>query len=215
MNRTERSELRRLPERGSHDPKVIHEVLDAAFLAHVGFSASAQPFVIPMIYGRDGDTLYLHGSTASRALLVLTGGAPACVSVTLIDGLVLARSAFHHSLNYRSVVAFGTACAIAEAARKTRAMRVISEHCIAGRWRDVRGPSRAELAATTVLEFTIEEVSAKIRRGPPIEDDADYASTAWAGVVPLVLQPQTPVSDPRLAAGIEVPTYLTSGLWSK
>ena len=215
MNRTERSELRRLPERGSHDPKVIHEVLDAAFLAHVGFNASAQPFVIPMIYGRDGDTLYLHGSTASRALLVLTGGAPACVSVTLIDGLVLARSAFHHSLNYRSVVAFGTARPIAAAARKTRAMRVISEHCIAGRWRDVRGPSRAELAATTVLEFTIEEVSAKTRRGPPTEDEADYASTVWAGVVPLVLQPQTPVSDPRLAAGIEVPTYLTSGLWSK
>jgi len=215
MNRTERSELRRLPERGSHDPKVIHEVLDAAFLAHVGFSASAQPFVIPMIYGRDGDTLYLHGSTASRALLVLTGGAPACVSVTLIDGLVLARSAFHHSLNYRSVVAFGTARAIAEAARKTRAMRVISEHCIAGRWRDVRGPSRAELAATTVLEFTIEEVSAKTRRGPPTEDEADYASTVWAGVVPLVLQPQTPIADPRLAPGIEVPTYLSRGLRSK
>jgi len=215
MNRTERSELRRLPERGSHDPKVIHEVLDAAFLAHVGFSASAQPFVIPMIYGRDGDTLYLHGSTASRALLVLTGGAPACVSVTLIDGLVLARSAFHHSLNYRSVVAFGTARPIAAAARKTRAMRVISEHCIAGRWRDVRGPSRAELAATTVLEFTIEEVSAKTRRGPPTEDEADYASTVWAGVVPLVLQPQTPIADPRLAPGIEVPTYLSRGLRSK
>ena len=215
MNRTERSELRRLPERGSHDPRVIHEVLDAAFLAHVGFNARAQPFVIPMIYGRDGDTLYLHGSTASRALLVLTGGAPACVSVTLIDGLVLARSAFHHSLNYRSVVAFGTARAIAEAARKTRAMRVISEHCIAGRWRDVRGPSRAELAATTVLEFTIEEVSAKTRRGPPTEDEADYASTVWAGVVPLVLQPQTPIADPRLAAGIEVPTYVPRGLRSK
>jgi len=128
MNRTERSELRRLPERGSHDPKVIHEVLDAAFLAHVGFNASAQPFVIPMIYGRDGNALYLHGSTASRTLFVLAGGAPACFSVTLIDGLALARSAFHHSLNYRSVVAFGTARAIAEAVRKTRAMRVISEH---------------------------------------------------------------------------------------
>jgi nitroimidazol reductase NimA-like FMN-containing flavoprotein (pyridoxamine 5'-phosphate oxidase superfamily) len=215
MNRTERSELRRLPERGSHDPKVIHEVLDAAFLAHVGFNAGAQPFVIPMIYGRDGSTLYLHGSTASRTLLVLTDGAPACVSVTLIDGLVLARSAFHHSLNYRSVVAFGTARAIAAAARKTRAMRVISEHLIAGRWRDVRGPSRAELTATTVLEFTIEEVSAKIRRGPPTEDEADYASTVWAGVVPLVLQPQTPIADPRLAAGIEVPTYVPRGLRSK
>ena len=215
MNRTERSELRRLPERGSHDPRVIHEVLDAAFLAHVGFNARAQPFVIPMIYGRDDSTLYLHGSTASRTLLVLTDGAPACVSVTLIDGLVLARSAFHHSLNYRSVVAFGTARPIAAAARKTRAMRVISEHCIAGRWRDVRGPSRAELAATTVLEFTIEEVSAKTRRGPPTEDEADYASTVWAGVVPLVLQPQTPIADPRLAPGIEVPTYLSRGLRSK
>jgi nitroimidazol reductase NimA-like FMN-containing flavoprotein (pyridoxamine 5'-phosphate oxidase superfamily) len=215
MNRTERSELRRLPERGSHDLKVVHEVLDAAFLAHVGFNASAQPFVIPMIYGRDGNTLYLHGSTSSRMLSVLGGGAPACISVTLIDGLVLARSAFHQSLNYRSVVAFGTARVIAEVARKTHAMRVISEHVIAGRWRDVRGPSRGELAVTTVLEFTIEEVSAKTRRGHPIEDEADYASTAWAGVVPLVLQPQTPVSDPRLAAGIEVPTYLPSGRRSK
>lgn len=210
MNRTERTELQRIPDRGSHDPETIHSVLDAGFLAHVGFVAEGQPFVIPTLYGRDGDTLYLHGSAASRMLKTLDEGIAACLTVTIVDGLVLARSAFHHSINYRSVVAFGTAHAIKEAARKTRALRTISEHLLAGRWNDVRGPTRQELAATSVLEFVIEEASAKIRQGPPKDDEEDYARATWAGVVPLNLEARTPVADPRLADGTALPGYLIS-----
>src|ERR1700689_706510 len=166
MNPTERTQLQRLPERGSHDLEVVRAVLDATFLAHVGFLVYQQPFVIPTLFGRDGDTLYLHGSAASRMLGALDKGIQACVTVTLVDGLVLARSAFHHSINYRSVVALGTAHLIVSPAQKTRALHIISEHLLAGRWSEVRGPSRDELAATSVLEFSIQEASAKIRRGP-------------------------------------------------
>ncbi|MGA8707234.1 MAG: pyridoxamine 5'-phosphate oxidase family protein [Steroidobacteraceae bacterium] len=210
MNRTERTELQRIPDRGSHEPEVIHSVLDAGFLAHVGFVAKSQPFVIPTLYGREGDTLYLHGSAASRMLKSLDEGIAACLTVTIVDGLVLARSAFHHSINYRSVVAFGTARAIREAARKTRALRNISEHVLAGRWNDVRGPTRQELAATSVLEFVIEEASAKVRQGPPKDDEEDYVRATWAGVVPMNLETKTVVPDPRLADGTPLPAYLIS-----
>jgi len=165
MRPTERTRLRRLPNRGSHEPEIIYPILDAAFLAHVGFQTDGQPFVIPTLYGREEDTLYLHGSTASRMLGELGTGVPACVTVTLVDGLVLARSAFHHSMNYRSVIAFGTARKIEEPAQKTRALRIISEHLMAGRWNDIRSPSERELKATAVLEFSIGEASAKIRQG--------------------------------------------------
>ena len=209
MNPTERIRLQRLPERGSHDPEVVHAVLDAAFLAHVGFSVDQQPFVIPTLFGRDGDKLYLHGSAASRMLGALDKGIPACVTATVVDGLVLARSAFHHSINYRSVVALGTARAITQPGQKTRALRVISEHLLAGRWDDVRGPTRQELSATSVLEFSIAEASAKIRRGPPKDDEEDYGLDIWAGVLPLSVQPGVPVPDPRLKAGVEtVPEYI-------
>jgi len=208
MKSTARTQLRRLPERGSHDPETIHAILDAAFLAHVGFCANGQPFVIPTLYGREGDKLYLHGSAASRMLRELETGVAACVNVTLVDGLVLARSAFHHSMNYRSVAAFGTARKIAEPERKTRALRVISEHLIAGRWDDVRVPSEKELKATTVLEFSIEEASAKMRTGPPGDEEADYALPVWAGVLPLRVEAKEPAPDPRLADGIGVPEYV-------
>jgi nitroimidazol reductase NimA-like FMN-containing flavoprotein (pyridoxamine 5'-phosphate oxidase superfamily) len=174
MKTSSRSEVRRLPQRGSHDAATIHAILDAGFLAHVGFQVEGQPFVIPTLYGRDGERLYLHGSAASRMLRELAGGVPACVTVTLVDGLVLARSAFHHSMNYRSVVAFGVARKIEEAERKREALRVISEHVIAGRWRDVRGPTEKELKATSVLDFEINEASAKVRQGPPADDEEDY-----------------------------------------
>jgi nitroimidazol reductase NimA-like FMN-containing flavoprotein (pyridoxamine 5'-phosphate oxidase superfamily) len=209
MNPTERTQLQRLPERGSHDAEVVHAVLDAAFLAHVGFCVDQQPFVIPTLFGRDGDTLYLHGSAASRMLGTLDKGIPACVTATIVDGLVLARSAFHHSINYRSVVALGTARAITQPGQKTRALRVISEHLLAGRWDDVRGPTRQELSATSVLEFSIEEASAKIRRGPPKDDEEDYARSGWAGVLPLALEARTPEPDPRLTAGTPAPAYLS------
>lgn len=208
MKPTTRTQLRRLPKRGSHEPETIYAILDSAFLAHVGFQANGQPFVIPTLYGRDGDKLYLHGSAASRMLHELGTSMPACVTVTLVDGLVLARSAFHHSMNYRSVVAFGTATRIEEPAQKTRALRIISEHVIAGRWNDVRGPSATELKATSVLEFSVEEASAKIRTGPPLDDEEDYTLPVWAGVLPLNLQAQAPLPDSRLADGAEVPEYV-------
>ena len=209
MKPTERTQLQRLPERGSHAPEVVHAVLDAAFLAHVGFCVDRQPFVIPTLFGRDGDTLYLHGSAASRMLGTLDKGMPACVTATIVDGLVLARSAFHHSINYRSVVALGTARAITQPGQKTRALRVISEHLLAGRWDDVRGPTRQELSATSVLEFSIEEASAKVRRGPPKDDEEDYARSGWAGVLPLALEAKAPEPDPRLGAGTPAPAYLS------
>jgi uncharacterized protein len=207
---TQRSQLRRLPNRGSHEAEIVHSILDAAFLAHVGFQVNGQPFVIPTLYGRDQDKLFLHGSAASRMLNELDTGVPACVNVTVVDGLVLARSAFHHSMNYRSVVAFGTARKIQDPAEKTRALRVISEHLLAGRWNDVRGPTEKELKATAVLEFAIEEASAKVRQGPPLDDEEDYSLAVWAGVLPLSLEAKAPVPDPRLAESIEAPAYLRS-----
>jgi uncharacterized protein len=208
VKRTGRSQLRRLPKRGSHDLETIYAVLDAAFLAHVGFQTNGQPFVIPTLYGREEDKLYLHGSAASRMLRELAAGIPSCVTVTLVDGLVLARSAFHHSMNYRSVVAFGSARTIEEPEKKTHALRIISEHLMPGRWNDVRGPTEKELKATTVLEFAIEEASSKIREGPPLDDEEDYKLTVWAGTLPLRLEVQTPVADPRLVEGIEMPEYI-------
>ena|SRR5215469_2772361 len=204
MMTTERSRLRRLPNRGSHDPKVIHAILDAAFLAHVGFQTNSQPFVIPTLYGREQDKLYLHGSATSRMLGELVGGAPACVTVTLFDGLVLARSAFHHSMNYRSVVAFGAARKLEETDKKTRALSSISEHLLQGRWKDVRPPTERELKATTVLEFTIEEAWAKIRQGPPLDDEDDYSLPVWAGFIPMKLEAQAPEPD---CNGITLPPY--------
>jgi nitroimidazol reductase NimA-like FMN-containing flavoprotein (pyridoxamine 5'-phosphate oxidase superfamily) len=160
VNLTKRTELRRVRERGSHDWNVINQILDVGFLAHVGFCVDQQPFVVPTIYGRDGKMLYLHGSVASRMLKELEA-IPACVTVTLVDGLVLSRSAFDHSMNYRSVVAFGSARKIHDPAQKTKSLRVISEHLIAGRWLDARGPSQKELNATTVLEFSIDVCAQK------------------------------------------------------
>jgi len=208
MNPTERTQLRRLPARGSHDLATIYAILDAGFLAHIGFQVNGQPFVIPTLYGRADDTLYLHGSAASRMVAELAAGVPACATVTLVDGLVLARSAFHHSMNYRSVVAFGTARKIEDADRKTHALRVISDHLIAGRWDDVRGPNPKELKATAVIELAIEEASAKFRTGGPIDDEEDYALPVWAGVLPVQLQAQTPIPDGRLPEAIAIPDYV-------
>src|SRR4051812_38790519 len=208
MNPTTRSKLRRMPERGSHEWESVTKILDASFLAFVGFSVEQQPFVIPTLFGREGETLYLHGSAASRMLKELSTGVPACVTVALVDGLVLARSAFHHSMNYRSVVAFGTARKIEAAEEKRAALKVISDHLIAGRWEDVRPPSDQELKATTVLSFAIEEASAKIRTGPPSDDEPDYALPVWAGVLPLSLRCPTAIPDSRMKADVPSPAYL-------
>jgi len=205
---TERTQLRRLPKRGAHDSETVNAILDAAFLAHVAFNVEGQPFVIPTLFGRDGERLFLHGSAASRMLRHLETGVPACVNVTVVDGLVLARSAFHHSMNYRSVVAFGNARKIEDQAEKNRALFIVSEHLIRGRWQDVRQPSEQELKATSVLEFTIEEASAKIRTGPPIDDDEDYVLPMWAGVLPVSLTAGAPIPDSRLDPQTPVPQYV-------
>ncbi|HZR28920.1 MAG TPA: pyridoxamine 5'-phosphate oxidase family protein [Terriglobales bacterium] len=208
MKLSKRTEFRRIPDRGSHDWATINQILDAGFLASVGFCVDGQPFVIPTLYGRDGERLYLHGSAASRMLRELETGIPACVTVTLVDGLVLSRSAFDHSMNYRSVVAFGRAQKIADPGQKIKCLRAISEHLIAGRWDDVRAPSEKELKATTVLEFSIDEASSKVRSGPPLDDESDYGLAVWAGVLPLETKSRPPIPDERLIEGVTVPEYV-------
>jgi nitroimidazol reductase NimA-like FMN-containing flavoprotein (pyridoxamine 5'-phosphate oxidase superfamily) len=208
MNLTNRTELRRIPDRGSRDRETINQILDAGFLACVGFCADGQPFVIPTLYGREGERLYLHGSAASRMLRELETGIPTCVTVTLVDGLVLSRSAFDHSMNYRSVVAFGRARRIADPGQKIKSLRVISEHLMAGRWNDVRKPSEKELKATTLLEFSIEEASSKVRSGPPLDNESDYGLPVWAGILPLEIKSRPPIPDDRLIKGVTLPDYV-------
>ncbi|HEX5876296.1 MAG TPA: pyridoxamine 5'-phosphate oxidase family protein [Pyrinomonadaceae bacterium] len=204
---TDRTKLKRLPKRGHFDRETVYGILDEGFICHVGFAAGGQPVVIPTGYARVDDTLYIHGSQASRMLKTLAGGVDACVTVTIIDGLVLARSAFHHSMNYRSVVIFGRATLIEDRDEKNAALLALSEHIIRGRWNDVREPTEQELKATTVLSLPIVEASAKIRTGPPLDDEEDYAVPIWAGVVPLRLEDGEPVPDPRLPAEISAPDY--------
>jgi uncharacterized protein len=206
---TTRTTLKRRPQRGAFDRPTVHSILDATFLCHVGFVVEGQPFVIPTSYGRDGDTLFIHGAAASRMLRELSTGIPVAVTVTLLDGLVLARSAFHHSLNYRSVVILGTACLVDEPSEKMHALEVITEQIVPGRWAEVRRPDELELKATTVIRLPIEEVSAKIRTGPPIDDEEDLKLPVWAGVLPLAVTPGLPVPDPQLAEDISLPFSVT------
>lgn len=196
--------MRRLPKRGVYDREAVHAILDEGFICHVGFVHEGAPVVIPTAYGRDGERLYLHGSAASRMLRTLAAGVPVSIAVTLVDGLVLARSAFHHSINYRSVVMFGEARLVSEVEEKREALRVISEHLARGRWGEVRPPNLKELAATLVLGVPLEEVSAKVRTGPPIDDEEDYELPVWAGVLPLSIARGEPLADERLKHGIEV-----------
>jgi len=204
---TERTTLKRLPKRGHFDRETIYGILDEGFVCHVGFMVEGQPFVIPTGYARVADRLYIHGSQASRMLKTLARGIDVCVTVTLIDGLVLARSAFHHSMNYRSVVVFGKAELVTERDEKSAGLLALSEHIVRGRWKDVREPTEQELKATTVLCLPLAEASAKIRTGPPLDDEDDYALPMWAGVIPLRLVAGEPVPDPRLPESIEVPEY--------
>ena len=204
---TERTKLKRLPKRGYFDRETVYGILDEGFICHVGFAPEGQPFVIPTGYARADDKLYIHGSQASRMLRTLSGGVEACVTVTIIDGLVLARSAFHHSMNYRSVVIFGRATLVEDREEKYAALLALSEHIIRGRWADVREPTEQELIQTTVLSLPLTEASAKIRTGPPLDDEEDYEMNVWAGVVPLKLVAGEPINDPRLAEGIEPPEY--------
>src|SRR5512134_364880 len=201
--RSDASRVRRLPQRAAYDDATIHAILDAGMVGHVGFVAADRPHVIPMLYGRDGDAVYLHGSVASRLLRTLAGGIDLCLTVTLIDGLVMARSAFHHSMNYRSVVAFGRG-EPAEGEAKEHGLWVISEHLAPGRWEEVRAPTELELKQTSVLRMEIEEASAKIRTGDPIDDEEDLSLEVWAGVLPCALAWAEPVPAADLAAGMRL-----------
>jgi len=204
---TERTTLHRRPTRGSYDRATVEAILDEGFYCHAGFVVDGQPYVIPTIHARIEDRLYIHGSSASRMLRTLKEGVPMCVTVTILDGLVLARSAFHHSMNYRSVVVLGTAREVADPAEKYAALKAVVEHVAPNRWGDVRWPNEQELKATSVLRLPLEEASAKIRTGPPIDDEEDYQLPCWAGEIPLRLLPQTPVPDPRLPPEINIPAY--------
>jgi len=204
---TSRTNLKRLPKRGHFDRDTVYAILDEGFICHIGFVVDGQPFVIPTGYARVDDNLFVHGSQASRMLRTLANGIDACVAVTLVDGLVLARSAFHHSINYRSVVVFGRATLVEDRKEKDSALFAFSEQVIRGRWNDVREPTESELKQTTVLRLPLTEASAKVRTGPPIDDEEDYSMSTWAGVIPLRLVAGEPIADPRLPPEIDVPNY--------
>jgi len=204
---TKRTELKRRSNRGSFDRETIYSILDEGFICHVGFVSDGQPFVIPTAYGREGNFIYLHGAVVSRMMRELSKGIDVCVTVTLVDGLVMARSAFHHSMNYRSVVIFGKAELITDETEKNDALFAFTEHLVAGRWDDVRPPDANELKGTTVLRLDLNEASAKIRTGDPIDDAEDMELKVWAGVIPLKISSGDPIDDALLADGIDVPEY--------
>jgi len=208
--RSERVRLRRRRKRGSYDRAVIDAILDEALIAHLGVAEpDGRPLVIPTLHARRGDVVYLHGSAAGRISKRLAPGGPVCLTVSLIDGLVLARSAMHHSANYRSVMLLGEATIVQEREQKLAALQAIVEHIVPGRWPDVRAPTDNELKATAVLELPIDEASAKVRVGPPVDDEEDYSLPTWAGVIPLATEARAPEPDARLAQGIEPPAYAT------
>jgi nitroimidazol reductase NimA-like FMN-containing flavoprotein (pyridoxamine 5'-phosphate oxidase superfamily) len=203
----DRSQVKRLPERALYDRATIDAIVDTALICHVGFVDGGQPLVIPTIHVRIGDKVYLHGSPASRMLRTLGRGGEACITVTHVDGLVLARSAFHHSMNYRSAVLFGRGATVDDDGQKLAVLRSLSERLIRSRWADVRPPSAEELRKTLIVSIAIDEASAKVRTGPPLDDEEDYSLDVWAGVLPLTLTASAPIADPRLAADIAPPQY--------
>ena len=195
---TQRTKVRRLNKRAVYDKTLVHEILDQGFLCHLGFSVDGLPYVIPTLYARSGDRLYLHGSGASRTLKTLSQGVDVCATITLVDGYVLARSAFHHSMNYRSVVVLGRARLVTEPEERMQALRTLTNHLVPERWDEVREPNDLELKQTMVLALPLEEVSAKVRKGPPVDDDEDYATPVWAGVVPISTRLGDPIPDDRV-----------------
>lgn len=211
FEKTTRNQVKRIPKRGHYDKATVYEILDAACVGHVGFAADGQPFVIPTIYGRDQDTIYFHGATTSRMLVQLQKGLPVCMTVTHIDGLVLARSAFHHSMNYRSAVVFGTARLVADA-DKLHALEVISEQILSGRWEEIRQPNEKEMKATSVVALEIEQASAKIRTGPPVDDAEDYELPIWAGILPIYQGFKQPEEDPAAKQVLPIPASVQNVL---
>ncbi len=206
---TNRTKVKRLPERGVYERETIYSILDEGLVCHIGFEVQGQPYVIPTGYCRVEDMLFIHGSAASRMLKTLKGGVPVCFTVTLLDGLVVARSGFHSSMNYRSVVVLGKATEVTGQAEKLAAMQALVEHIIPGRWDDLRPVTDKEIKATLIQALPIEEASAKLRTGMPKEDEEDYDLPIWGGVVPLVTRAESPLSDAHNLAGVEVPGYIT------
>lgn len=207
---TARTRVKRLHQRAHYDRETIYRILDAGFVCHVGYTIDDHPYVTTTSYWREGDRIYWHGSSASRMLRTLKGDVPVCLNVSLIDGLVLARSGFHSSINYRTVMLFGKATALNNDQEKLAALEAFSERITPGRWDELRPPTAQELKATTVLAMPIEEAVAKERAGPPGDDEEDYALDVWAGELPLRIVAEAPVPDPRLKAGIDEPDYLKS-----
>ncbi len=208
--RSERVRLRRKRERGSYERETIDAILDEGLIAHLGIVEDGRPIVIPTLHARDGDVVYCHGSSASRTLRALAAGAPVCLTVSLIDGLVLARSAMHHSANYRSAMLFGAARVVTDDAERLHGFETVVERIVPGRWSEVRPPTKNEIKATMLLALPIDEASAKVRTGPPLDDEEDYESSAWAGVIPLSLRAGEPLADPRLREGIPLPAHLAA-----
>lgn len=206
---TSRSRIRRVPKRGVYDRATIDAILDESLVGHVGFAVDGQPYVIPMLVARLGDRVYLHGSTASRMVRKLAAGVPACLTTTLLDGIVLARSAYHHSMNYRSVVVLGTATLVEGADQRAAALEAFTEKLLPGRWDEVRQPTGPELKGTQVIALDLAEASAKVRDGGPLDDEEDYALDVWAGVIPLEQRAGAPVPDDRLRPGIEPSAAVT------
>jgi uncharacterized protein len=204
---SERTRVVREPHRGIYDRETIYRILDEGFVCHVGFAVDSQPFVIPTMYARVGDAIYFHGSAASRMLRGAAEGLAVCITVTIVDGLVLARSVFNHSINYRSVVALGKAALVDAPEEKIAALNAFTERILPGRWNDARQPNEQELKATSILRLPLTEASAKVRSGPPEDDAADYALPVWAGVVPLHLHADGPIRDERCDPAIPVPAY--------
>ena len=207
---TERTRVVREPQRGIYDRATIYKILDEGLICHVGFTLDGQPFVIPTMYARVGDAIYFHGSAASRMLRNVSAGIPVCVTVTLVDGLVLARSVFNHSMNYRSVVALGKATLVDAGAEKVEALHAFTERILPGRWAEARQPSEKELKATSILRLELTELSAKVRVGPPEDDAEDYALGIWAGVLPIALKAGEPIRDDRCDESIPVPGYVSN-----
>ena len=208
--KTEKTTIHRLPARGHYDRQTIYGILDEALICHVGFAHAGQPYVIPINFARLGDSIVLHGAKASRLLKHIAAGNPICLEATIVDGLVLARSVFHHSVNYRSVVLFGRGRLVEENDEKLAALEAVTEHLIPGRWRDARLPNRKELDSTSVVSIPIEEASAKVRVGPPIDDEEDYTLPVWAGVLPLQERASTAVRDERQTEDAPLPDYLVN-----
>lgn len=208
FTKTAKTRVNRLPKRGHYDRETIYQILDEALICHVGFVEHGQPFVIPINFARIDDTIVLHGAVASRLLKHVEAEHPICVEVTIVDGLVLARSVFHHSVNYRSVVLFGTGSAVEDEQEKLAALEAVSEHLIPGRWQQARHPNHKELNATRVVSIKIDEASAKVRVGPPVDEEEDYALPVWAGLLPFQMMPLSPIRDERQLDDISVPKYI-------